>query len=388
MKIILFLLTFLLSSSTSPFFAQSSNYDSLVTEGINHIYGIKFSEAEKTFKKLLADYPNHPAGRFFPAMIYWWKILLDTSNEQYDEIFYEKIDDVIDFCDKILEEKPDNVDALFFKGGAIGFRGRLRVIRESWLKAASDGRDALPIVEKAARLDPNNVDVQLGFGIYNYYASVIPEEYPIVKPLMLFFPEGNKELGIKQLKNAAENGKYSKIEARYFLMSLYSNYEKDNETAQFYSDQLTNAFPNNPIFERWRGRIAVKRSDWTVADSIFRNVLKKGEKNFPGYTTIKVKREAVYYIAYQYKNNGEYESALKYFKNCADYCKKLDEDEESGFLINSTLYIGTLYETLGKYKEAEKFYNDVLDMREYANSHTLAELYLDRIEQITNQNKK
>ncbi len=380
MKIILTLIIFLQIIVYPNLIAQSSNYDSLVIAGINQIYAIKFSEAEKTFIKLKSDFPNHPAGRFFPAMIYWWKILLDTSNEQYDDIFYEKIDETIDFCDNLLEKKPNDIDALFFKGGAIGFRGRLRVIRESWLQAASDGRDALPIVEQAAKMDPKNVDVQLGFGIYNYYASVIPEEYPIVKPLLLFFPEGNKELGIKQLKNAAENGKYAKIEARYFLMSLYSNYEKDNETAQFYSNQLTSAFPNNPIFERWRGRIAVKKSDWTAADSIFRTVLKKGEKNFPGYTTIKVKREAVYYVAYQYKNNGDYESALNYFKKCTEYCKKLDEDKESGFLINSTLYIGTLYEALGKYNEAEEYYNDVLDMREYANSHTLAELYLDRIE--------
>lgn len=255
------------------------------------------------------------------------------------------------------------------------------MIRESWLQAAGDGKDALPIVEQAAILDPKNVDVQLGFGIYNYYVSVIPEKYPIVKPLLLFFPDGDKQLGIEQLKNAAEKGKYARVEATYFLMSLYSNYEKDNETAQFYSNQLVNAFPNNPIFERWRGRIAVKRNDWTTADSIFRSVLKKGEKNLPGYTTIKVKREAVYYLAYQYKNNGDFEPALKYFKQCVDYSNKLDEDEESGFLINSTLYIGTLYETLDKYKEAEKYYNDVLDMREYANSHTLAELYLDRIEE-------
>lgn len=372
------LIIFVICYSGIPF-AQSSHYDSLVTAGINQIYSIEFSEAEKIFKELAAEYPDHPAGKFFPAMIYWWKILLDTGNEQYDEIFYEEIGKVIDFCDKLLDENPDNVDALFFKGGAIGFRGRLRVIRESWLKAASDGRDALPIVEQAAKLDPENVDVQLGFGIYNYYASVIPEEYPIVKPLMLFFPEGNKELGLKQLKNAAENGKYSRHESRYFLMTLYSNYEKDNETAQLYSDRLTKAFPNNPIFERWRGRIAVKRSDWTVADSIFRNVLMKAEKKLPGYTTIKVKREAVYYIAYQHKNNGEYEKALEYFKRCADYCSKIDTEKESGFLVNSTLYIGTLYEAQAEYEKAVMYYEDVLDMREYANSHTLADLYIKRI---------
>jgi len=378
MKKIIFLFTILQFSFIYNLTAQSPYYDSLVTAGINQIYGIEFSKAEKTFNKLKSDFPNHPAGKFFPAMIYWWKILLDTSSEQYDDIFYEKIDEVIDYCDNLLENNPNDVDALFFKGGAIGFRGRLRVIRESWLQAAGDGKDALPIVEQASILDPENVDVQLGFGIYNYYASVMPERYPVIKPLLLFFPEGDKQLGIKQLKNAAENGRYARVEATYFLMSLYSNYEKDNEKAQYYSDKLVKAFPNNPIFERWYGRIAVKQSDWTTADSIFRSVLKKGEKNLPGYTTIKVKREAVYYIAYQYKNNGGYKEALKYFKQCAEYSKKIDEDE-SGFLINSTLYIGTLYEALGKYKEAEKYYNDVLDMREYANSHTLAELYLDRI---------
>jgi hypothetical protein len=57
----------------------------------------------------------------------------------------------------------------------------------------------------------------------------------------------------------------------------------------------------------------------------------------------------------------------------------LDEEEESGFLINSSLYIGTMYEALAKYEEAVKYYESVLDMSEYANSHTLAELYLKRI---------
>ena len=64
-------------------------------------------------------------------------------------IFYDKIEETVDFCDEILDNDPNNIDALFFKGGAIGFRGRLRVMRESWFKAADDGREALPIVELA-----------------------------------------------------------------------------------------------------------------------------------------------------------------------------------------------------------------------------------------------
>ena len=39
-----------------------------------------------------------------------------------------------------------------------------------------------------------------------------------------------------------------------------------------------------------------------------------------------------------------------------------------------------MYEALGDYKNAKKYYEDVLEMREYGNSHTLVEGYLDRIE--------
>ncbi len=157
----LFILLFILE--VNSVFANTPNFDSTVISGIHQIYNIKFQKAEVTFRSLIADYPDHPAGRFFLAMIDWWKILLDPDNESYDDIFFQKLEDVIYQCDRILKKNPDNIDALFFKGGAIGFRGRLRAFRESWLKAADDGREALPIVEKAASLDPKNVDVQLGF---------------------------------------------------------------------------------------------------------------------------------------------------------------------------------------------------------------------------------
>jgi tetratricopeptide (TPR) repeat protein len=381
----LLLLQFVIPVDSRP---QNTDFDSVVAKGINQIYSIQFEEAEKTFRSLIADHPNHPAGRFFLAMVGWWRILLDTDNEEYDEIFFQKIEDVIYFCDEILEKDPDNVDALFFKGGAIGFRGRLRVLRESWLKAADDGREALPIVEHAAKLDPANVDVQLGFGIYNYFASVIPDEYPIIKPLMIFFPDGDKERGIRQLKDAAENGKYTKHEARYFLMTLYSNYEKDNVSAGFYSDQLNKSFPDNSVFERWKGRIAVKRGEWRVADSVFKKILNKADLNVTGYNNSKVKREAFYYIAYKFNNQGEYDSAFVYFKKCIDDSKKVDIDEESGFLVNATLYSGVIKDVQGDYEKAKEYYEEVLDMREYANSHTLAELYLDKIEKRNNQSQK
>jgi tetratricopeptide (TPR) repeat protein len=370
---LLVLLLLLLNKSILP---QSSNFDTLVTTGIKQIYSINFSEAEVTFRKLMADYPDHPSGRFFLAMIDWWRILLDLDVEAYDELFFQKIEDVIFNCEQILEKDPNNVDALFFKGGAIGFRGRLRAYRESWLKAADDGREALPIVEQASTLDPLNVDVQLGFGIYNYYADVIPDRYPLLKPLMIFFPDGNRQKGIEQLTNTALNGKYAKYEARYFLMTLYYSYENDPYKAEEFANMLIDDFPNNPIFEKWKGRISIKRGDYYSGSKIFTSVMSKAEKNLPGYNTQKTKREASYYIGVQYRNIGQLDSAKYFFQMSADISKQIDTKEESGFWINAYLYLGMINDQLGNREKAVEYYEKLLEMREYLNSHELAEKYL------------
>lgn len=360
-------------------FPQSGNFDETVTKGIKQIYNIKFDSASVTFRSLMADYPNHPAGRFFLAMIDWWKILLDIDNESRDDIFFQKLEDVIYQCDEILDKDPENVDALFFKGGAIGFRGRLHANRESWIKAADDGREALPIVERASQLDPNNVDVQLGFGIYNYYADVIPNDYPLLRPLMIFFPDGNKQKGIEELVNAAINGKYAKYEARYFLVTLYYSYENNAYMADKYVDMLRADFPDNPTFQRWKGRVAAKMGNYAIASVVFKDFLLKAEDKKPGYNNLNAKREATYYIGLQFRYTNEPDSAKYYLEKCAEFSKLVDEGkEESGFIINAYLYLGMINDTQGFREKALEYYNKLLGMREYGQSHKLAKEYIDK----------
>lgn len=361
------------------FFSQQSfsqQLDSLIMKGIKEIYNLQFSDADKTFKEIIADYPEHPSGRFFLAMIDWWRILVDLDVTTYDDIFFQKLEDVIFQCDEILKKDENNLDALFFKGGAIGFRGRLRAIRESWLKAADDGRSALPIVQKAFKIDPTNSDIQLGFGIYNYYADVIPSRYPLLKPIMLFFPSGNKTQGIRQLVETSLTGKYAKYEAQYFLMTLYYTYEEDFDKADEYASKLYSIFPNNPVFERWKGRIAVRKGNLYEYFNIFSSVYNKCQDGLTGYNQ-KAKREAAYYIGLFYKVNGNADSSLVYFSECLALSESF-EKEPSGFLINSLLYVSMMNDALGKRNDAVAGYKRILDMKEYSGSHYYARLHLEK----------
>lgn len=371
-KLILGILLFCLHA-----FPQDAKFDSVAATGIKQIYNVQFEDAEKTFRSLISDYPQHPAGRFFLAMIDWWRILLDIDNESLDDLFYQKLEDVIFQCDGILKKDETNVDALFFKGGAIGFRGRLRAVRESWLKAADDGREALPIVERAAKLNPKNQDVQLGFGIYNYYAAVIPDQYPLVKPLMIFFPSGDKAKGIEQLKNTAFNGKYARYEAQYFLMTLNFQYENNPYEADTYAKMLTTQFPDNPNFERWMGRIAVRKGEGERYHKIFSTVLEKCQQKKRGYNKT-VEREANYYVGLFFKSINNPDSSIMYFEKSMQISLQLDKDETSGFQINTVLYLGMMNDALNQRDKARGYYNRVLEMKEYGTSKDMAKQYLGK----------
>lgn len=374
MKTKLFLFVFLSSLAVAQNY-DWVRHDSLVKAGIKQIYGIEFDKAEKTFDIVIKEYPTHPSGKFFKAMITWWRILLDLEDESMDQKFYAQLQEVIDMCDKILEKNDKNIDAIFFKGGAIGFRGRLLGIRENWLKSALDGKEGLELVYRAYKADPKNIDVQLGFGIYHYYAEVIPQKYPAVRPFMVFFPKGDRKKGLKELENVAWNGRYARIESRYFLMTLNFQFENNMEEARKWGRLLLDEFPNNPNFQKYYGLTFVKENNYRDAAKIFRDIYRKCQKGLPGYNK-RYKREASYYLGMDYKLRDKVDSAAYYFEISEKLSRELDKETESGFLINTVLYLGMLYDQMGQREKAIKYYNEVLRMRDRSNSHELARRYL------------
>jgi len=355
-----------------------ADFDSHTRKGIDHVYNLEFDQAEKEFHYIIATHPEHPAGYFFLAMIDWWKISLDFDDESLDDQFLAKLDVVIDKCDSILDVRSDDITALFFKGGALGFRGRLRANRGSWIKAANDGRLALPIVRRAYSIAPENYDILLGMGIYNYYAEAIPEQYPIVKPLMLFFPSGDKKKGIEQLTAAAAKAKYADVEADYFLLQLNYTHERQYEKALEIAQKLFDRYPKNVVFHRYLGRCYVSLGRWENARAVFREIASRCDtsgKAMEGYTP-STEREAVYYLGVYALNAGKFDEALHDFFRCDELSKTLDKNGESGFMVMANLRIGFVYDIEMKRDLAVQQYNKVLSMKKFENSYDQAEQYL------------
>jgi len=367
-----------LSAATSQLHAQwidDPADDARILKGIEFIYSIEFEKADAEFTEVIRLQPDHPAGYFFQAMTQWWRILSDFVDESQDERFMAMLANVVEVCERRLRNNRNDVAALFFKGGAIGFRGRLRVNRGKWLAAANDGVTALSAIRKANELEPNNSDVLLGMGIYNYYAKLVPEQYPILKPVMLFLPAGDKQKGLEQLEHAAQEARYAKVEAMYFLLQTYFSYEKNFTKSLELATTLHSLYPGNPVFHRMYGRCFVSLGNWGEIRRVFGEVEERFRTGRPGYNTHDG-REAHYYLGRDHFVSGDLTRALQDYYRCDELSRKIDKNGASGFMSMTNLTIGMIYDLQGRRASAQAQYQKVLMMKEYNRTHIDARHFL------------
>jgi tetratricopeptide (TPR) repeat protein len=348
--------------------------DYLLDKGISYIYHINFDSASYQFKEFIKQNPKSPEGYFFEAMLEWWKINLNKNDESNDEIFFGKVSKVLEICDNILDENENDFKAIFYKGGILGYRGMLKSFRDSWLKAAEDGREALNLLERASEMQPNNKDAQLGIGIYNYFAEYVPDRYPVIRPLMLIFPKGDKIKGFMQIKETATNSRFAKTEANYILAYLYINYEKNFNESEYYARKLFEEFPENAIFEKYVYTSYVGLGRHEDAISGWKKVIEKGENKQTGYENNHIMREANYYISLSYFNLHRINEAEAYLNKCEEINKIIDKEETTSFTVNTYLMLGCCYDQKGDRSKAIYYYDKVLSLKDF-NTHIQADLF-------------
>jgi len=343
--------------------------------GLDLLYNMRFDRAATLFELVDQRYPDHPIGPFLKALNTWWEILLDLSDTSHDEAFFDAMQEVIDRSDRLLAEDPQHFDAQFFKGAALGFRGRHRSNRGNWYRAAMDGRQAMGYVLNVAGADPTNDDFVFGRGIYDYYADVIPERYTYVRPVMVFFPDGDRERGLELLKRTAEEGHYIQTEATYFLLQIHYLFEQDYSKSIEYVTRLLDQHPGNAFFHAYKGRVHARWGRWMQARNTFTEVLERYQSKQAGYNDA-VAEQALFFIGRSHLAQGEPQAALQRLQQLDALAARREED--AYFQVVGRLYQGMAYDALAERSLAERRYREVLAMDDQGNAHDLAQRYLDR----------
>lgn len=309
-----------------------------ITDAIDDMYNFDFHKAEVEFNWMRYNYPEHPLPYFLFGISTWWQMMpnLDKETPLGDE-FLAYMDQAIEKAENMLDVNEDNMEAEFFLAGAYGFVGRYHSEKHNWGKATNAGRLALKYLNEIRGNEDFSPEILFGDGLFNYYSVYIKETYPLLRPVLAFFPKGDKELGIEQLEKVTTNAFYTRMEAIYFLMRIKAFDMNETFEALRLSEYIYEKYPNNPYFHRFYARMLYSAGQYKEAASVSQEILNRVVAKQTGYEEISG-RYAAFFLAHDYRSSNNWPAAERYYQMVIDYTENIN-DSESGYYLYSQLYL-------------------------------------------------
>lgn len=323
------------------------------TEAVNQMYNFKFDKAEKKFLELKKRYPNHPLAYFLMGLSNWWKMLPNTDIREYDKTFLAYIDTSLALCDEMLKENPNNLEASFFAAAAYGLKGEYYGTHGMYTKAAWATKNALSNLSETSEKSELSPEFLYGDAVLNYYRPWLKEEYPLLYPFLIFFPSGDKELGISQLKEVTYNAFYTRTEAQYQLLRIYDNednYPRGYPVAQY----LATTYPDNSYFLRQYAKFSWFVNRYPEAKKACYDIIYKLDNHYPGFEET-AGRYAGYILGDIYRKQNQPDSAQKYFEKAVMYSERAGQTDQ-GYYLYSLDGLAQIAENKGDRETALKYY--------------------------------
>lgn len=357
--------------ATSPSVLDDPAIVSELNRGLDRLYNLELPAAVRIFEELGRDLPRHPIGPLLEAEVTWWRIQTDPVDSGRDDELLNRIDAALHLAEARLARNPGDVDARFALAAGHALRGRLRSLRKDWLAAAWDGRKALRRIRELQEIRPEDPDLNLGLGLYDYLAATAPDRYPVLKALGPFFPGGDRERGLRALHHARREGRISRTPAALFLLKIEYYFETRYRESLDQVEWLRERYPRNSVFHLYEGRVHSRWKRCERADDIFRKILDKAAAGRFGYGDYATE-VALFHRARCALLEGRLQESLIHLARL----EKLSIRRESDFRSTVHLRRGMVLDALGRRPEARVQYRAALRHPDMGETHEKAREHL------------
>lgn len=241
--------------------------DSRLARGFELAYNLDYHAAIETFRQVIAERPQDPAGHRSIAAATWLRILFlrgDVLTDNYlsgsttrapgkieeppvalAARFHEHLERATELAEAAVRRAPDDPRAHYELGVAAALNASYRssVLGER-LGALTPARRAYAAHRRVLELDPTRAEAKLLVGLYRYVVASMPRALRWMAYLMGF--DGGKDEAIALVGEAAEHPGEIQAEARFALMLLH-NREGQYARARHVLDKLRRSFPRNRL---------------------------------------------------------------------------------------------------------------------------------------------
>ena len=349
-----------------------STIDQRVREGQDAIYRLDYASAERIFEQTIAENPDSPVGYGMLSITTWNQLLFAAANQALDDYatptpftkgrthknvdqeirrFREANNKLLAVCEKILEDNPKDVLALYFRGLAYeNLAGEALAITKKTGDAFSNGRKAKNIHEQVLKLDPNFVDANVSIAGYEFAKATLP--WSIKWLAFLVGIRGSKEEAFQKFELVSEKGKYRQLEAQVLLALLHSWKGDPLQPLEIF-ENLREKYPQNYLFDINLAAVyQLKFNDSQSALEIYQQLLESLPDKAPGLHA----GEVYLRIGKTYVRLREYSLALQAFNKVLEESKGEMETEPLAYF-----HMAQIYDEQGNRDQAREYYQQVLD---------------------------
>jgi predicted Zn-dependent protease len=367
--------------------------DELRRSGIEALYNLDYDKAQRDFKEIVRLYPDHPAGPQLLAAQLWIKTLYETRRLQSSlyssESFYSTGDDKVDpkiitefrnltreakrLADLRLKNNPNDLEALDWLAAIQGLKASFEeAVERRHFAALRDADDAVDHDRDLMKLDPKAVDAGLTVGLYEYTVGSLPIGIKVIAGITGF--RGSKKRGLALLERVANEGTWSRDDAKTLLIVLYTR-EKRYGDALAYARDMAARYPRNYLFRLEAAEALVAQAEVERGNKNAEAANKAEREAFTVFEDLlhdRTVRDTVMHaldlIHFKYGEvlltAGERDRAAKEFIAAT----KVERGEPS-LVTMAHLYAARAYDLAGKRDEAVVQYREVLSRPDIYDAH-------------------
>lgn len=343
-------------NAQTPVLIHNERFQQDAVTAIDSLYNRNANASRKIMQRWQNRYPEHPIWSMWDAMEIWWQVLEDLHDHSLDDKLMEAMQRSDFEAGRLLNRESNHPDALVIRALANGYIARHYANRDSWITSVRTARRAYVSYQQLMDVEPDFIDNEFVRGMVSYYAAYIPDEYPVVRAVSWFLPDGNREEGLKKIELAAESGVFSRPEATYFMGNILLNYEHNYASAIIYFNNLIEKYPDNGYYRRLMVRtLANQNRNREVLEQV-NDASKHWETNGNSNAAIMLEELRFWEGRALYRLN-RYDEALIAFQAAIQHGYNLPNRPERLYFSVANYYAGLTSEALQEQERAKEYYN-------------------------------
>ncbi|MBN2602488.1 MAG: hypothetical protein JXR87_10880 [Candidatus Marinimicrobia bacterium] len=351
--------------------AQTAAYqEARIQDALKAMNNMQHAQACSLFMVVSQNEPYHPLAPFGALANEW---IFNQGKYGYEagnrELLRDIEDLILDYRRRLILA-PDNPDLKYYMGLTNGLRARVLLAEKDWLGVLVSGYRIIRNFKSALKGSPDNPDITIAFGVFNYYVGLSSGFMQIASWIMQI--SGSKEDGLQQIETAALHGNYSRYEARSILAYLDLYFEADYGEARRWLDMLLTDFPDNPYYNFLYAELCIRTENPNIEAYLYK--INQRLPDLDPFFKIEYIQRLRLLEGSQALLIGDLDRAeTKLLQYLDQFDSEMDYD-----LVSAYLRLGQVYDLRGQRPKAVKMYQNAVNLDNRSSAVLSARNYLSK----------